>query len=324
MDEFRVFRGPFQYKTELRNYEDALSEQGITNSHKLYIELGTPLKSGDVLLHFVVFDPLADVQIQDFCTMPLSAKLTVAEAKVEIVKMFQERQKDEKTKFAVADWDIGNPEGLRLREINLSPINPRTIYMDNQTVKHMSRNLMFTIPDIAIQKLPDGQKETKDSKENIIFFLQEFNNETHTLGPRFEFSTHDSETLTSFRDRISKATNIKQISLVGGDGWLGFKRLDIPHLKWSAPAEIDGSRAHMDSSRVKSLNIQDGDLVLFKDLSVVPMPLTDAEKKAISEADMKRRTLLTSSGRGGAKKFARQENRLVIQQKDVALDDDDK
>lgn len=67
--------------------------------------------------------------------------------------MFHERQKDEKTKFAVPDWDIGSPENLRLREINLSPIVPRTIYMDDQTVKHMSRNLMFTIPEIAIQKV---------------------------------------------------------------------------------------------------------------------------------------------------------------------------
>jgi ubiquitin C-terminal hydrolase len=323
IDEFRVFRGPLQFKTELRNYEDALSEQGITGSHKLYIELGTPIKSGDVVFRFVIFDPLADIQIQDFCTMPLSAKLTVAEAKVEIVKMFHERQKDEKTKFALPDWDIGNPENLRLREINLNPVNPRSIYMDQQTVKHMSKNLMFTIPDIAIQKLPNGQQETKENKEHIIFFLQEFNNETFTLGPRFEFETYDPETLTSFRDRISKTTGISQVGLIGGDGWLGHKRLDIPHLKWNPPPETESSRAQNDSTRVKSLNIQDGDLVLFKDMTVVPMPLTDAEKKAISEADSKRRTLLTSSGRG-TKKFARQENRLVIQQKDVALDDDDK
>jgi len=325
MDEFRVYRGPLQYRTELRNYDDPLSEQGITNSHKLYIELGTPIKSGDVLLKFVVFDPLAEVQIQDFCTMPLSAKLTVREAKVEIVKMFHERQKDEKTKFALPDWDIGNPESLRLREINLSPINPRHIYMDDQTVKHMSRNLMFTVPEIAIQKLPNGQKEIKENKDQIIFFLQEFNNETYTLGPRFEFETCDSETLTSFRDRIAKVTNISQIGLVGGEGWIGHKRLDIAHLRWNTAPESDedGAPVHIDTSRVKSLNIQDGDLVLFKDMTVVPMPLTEAEKKVIREADAKRRnTLLTSSGRG-AKKFARPENRLVIQQKDVLLDDDD-
>lgn len=45
----------------------------------------------------------------------------------------------------------------------------------------------------------------------------------------------------------------------------------------------------MDTSRVKSLNIQDGDLVLFKDMEVIPMPLSDAEKKVIREADAKRR-----------------------------------
>lgn len=30
MDEFRVYRGPLQYKTELRNYDDALSEMVTT------------------------------------------------------------------------------------------------------------------------------------------------------------------------------------------------------------------------------------------------------------------------------------------------------
>lgn len=50
--------------------------------------------------------------------------------------------------------------------------------------------------------------------------------------------------------------------------------------------ETDG---YMDTSRVKSLNIQDGDLVLFKDMDVIPMPLNDVEKKAIRDADAKRR-----------------------------------
>jgi len=198
--------------------------------------------------------------------------------------------------------------------------------MDNETVKHMSRNLMFTIPEIAVQKLPEGVEERKNSKEIIIFFLQEFNNDTYTLGPRFEFETTDKESLTSFRDRISKTTKINLIGLVSGDSWIGHSRLQIPHLKWNCPPECDdnGTPVHMDTSRVKSLNIQDGDLVLFKDMTVVPMPLNEQEQKAIKEVDAKlRANLLNSSGRS-AKRFGNaRESKLVIQQKDVVLDDDD-
>lgn len=244
----------------------------------------------------------------------------MGEAKAEIVKAFHERQKDEKTKFSIPDFDIGPAEHLRLREINLNPVSPRTIYMDHETVKTMSRGLVYTTVDIAIQKL--DFPEPKTSKDTIIFFLQEFNNETYTLGKRFELDTNDNESLTSFRDRIAQVTKISQIGLTSGGSWLGPNRLDIPHLKWNEPPELDenGNPVHLDTSRVRSLNISDGDLVLFKDMTVVPMPLTEAEKNAIREEDKKRRSnLLASSGR--RLKLHARENKLVIHQKDVELDE---
>jgi len=325
MDSFRVFRGPYQYKSELRNLEEPLYEQGIMNNNRVFIELGVPMKSGELNLRFVVFDPNTEVQVHELFTIPLSAKLTVAEAKVEIVRIFRERQLDEQTKFTgIPDWDIGNPENLRLRDINLNPVNPRNIYMDEDTVRTMSRNLMFTIPDIAIQKLPEGMAENKQSKATIIFFLQEFNNETYTLGKRFEFDTNDNESITSFRDRIAKTTNIAHIGLVGGDSWIGHNRLDIPHLKWNEPPACDenGTPVYTETSKVRSLNIQDGDLILYKDLSVIPMPLNDEEKKIIRDADFKRRGNLLSFSSGRKRMGNAREAKLVICQKDVALDDD--
>jgi hypothetical protein len=45
MNSFRVFRGPLQYLTELRNYDEPLADQGITHGHKLYVKLGNVLSS---------------------------------------------------------------------------------------------------------------------------------------------------------------------------------------------------------------------------------------------------------------------------------------
>jgi len=329
MDAFRVFRGPIQYKLEIRNYDEALKDQGITNTNKLYVELGTPLKSGDVVIRFVLFDPNAEIQVNELFTVPLSGKLTVAEAKKEVVKLFNERQTDEKTKFTgIPDFNIGKPENLRLRDINLNPVTPKYIYMDSELVKNMARNPISSC-EIAIQKLPEGTTETKKSRDTIVFFLQEFNEENYTLGKRFEFETNDNETLTSFRDRIAAYAHIPQIGLVSGDSWIGHNRLDIPHLRWNTPPshDEDGVAVHLDTSRVRSLNIQDGDLVLFKDMSVIPMPLNEAEKKEIREIDnKKRRNFLFSSGRGSKKSGMASEGReskLVIKEKNVNLDDED-
>jgi hypothetical protein len=44
--------------------------------------------------------------------------------------------------------------------------------------------------------------EPKKSKDTIIFFLQEFDNETFTLGKRFEMETNDNETITDFREKV--------------------------------------------------------------------------------------------------------------------------
>jgi len=300
----------------------------------LFIELGKPLKSGDMLIKFVTFDPNAEIQSHDLFTIPLSSKLTVREAKVELVEIFHERQKDEKLKINI-EWDIGKPENLRLREINLNPINPRTIYLDDDVIKKLAGGLMFRIPEIAIQKLGEGVIEPKQSKDTIIFFVQEFNPETFTLSPRFELSTWDNETLTAFREKISRTTNIPQIGLADGGGWLGRKRLDIAKLKWNvvstqgsedcAENEAVASTPVYDTSRVRSLNISDGDLVLYQNMALPLKQPSREEEKEIDEKDRLLRTnLLRSSGRSSkSNQMQFRESKLVIHQKDVRLEDED-
>jgi hypothetical protein len=51
----------------------------------IYIFIGTPLKSGDILIKFVIFDPNAEVQVRDFATLPLNQNLTVAQVKGEVI-----------------------------------------------------------------------------------------------------------------------------------------------------------------------------------------------------------------------------------------------
>jgi len=224
------------------------------------------------------------------------------------------------------------PHRGRLREINLNPINPRTIYLDDDLMKKLGGGLMFRIPEIAIQKLPEGVLEPKQSKDTIVFFVQEFNPQSFTLGPRFELSTWDNETLSAFRDKISKMTNVSHLGLADGSGWIGRKRLDIAKLKWNVSQESEEGESESvastpvyDTSRVKSLNIQDGDLVLFQNMNLPLKQLTREEEKEIDEQDRAlRNNLLRSSGRSSKSNQMRfRESKLVIHQKDVRLDDDD-
>jgi len=250
-------------------------------------------------------------------------KLTVAEAKEEIVKIYNERQKDEKTKFTgIAGWDIGSPELLRFRDVNLTPVTPRNIFMNHETVQSMTKNLMFSIPEIAIQKLNEGETENKKHRDTIIFFLQEFYPETYELGKRFEFPTNDDEDINSFKERLSKQTGITHIALASGESWVGQPILEIPSLRWrdSVPENV-GSYY----SKVRSLNICDGTLVLFKDSEKSLCTLDENAKKQLQEADKKRRHNLLHASRShstkGMQRRAGGEQAVRIKEKDLVLDE---
>jgi len=248
---------------------------------------------------------------------------SVAEAKAEIVKIYNERQANEKTKFTgISGWEITNPEQLRFRDIFLSPVAPRNIFMNNETVSMMTRNLIISTPEIAVQKLPDGEKETKNHKDTIVFFLQEFFPETFQLGKRFEFETNDDEEISNFKDRLSKKTGINHIALASGESWVGHPILEIPTLRWQDSVPENASSYYC---RVLSLHISDGTLVLFKDASKELCTLDEETKKQLLETDKKRRhNLLHASRSHSSKSLGRRmggEQAVRIKEKDIVLDD---
>jgi len=154
-----------------------------------------------------------------------------------------------------------------------------------------------------------------------VFFLQQFFPETWTLGPRFEFTTTDNELLTDFRARIAEHTKIKSIGLVHGENWSGPKILYIPKLPWNVPP---GGGSHFISSfsqnyaeKVRSLGLQDGELILFKDMDAKLVELSPEEEKSKKEEDDRRRAAWNASRFSTYAPPA--ESKLVIHQKDVEL-----
>jgi len=259
------------------------------------IEKGTPLRQGEIDIKFVLFDPNAKGrQIELLFKLPLPGKLTVAEAKVEVVKYFEQLQTDEKTKRKDG-FTLGKPENLRFRELIMQ--SPSKIYTDKERLADVTRS-SYIIPEIAVQKLPEDVTETKTSSKDKFIFLQQFFPQTFSLGPRFEFQTNDDERLSVFRDRICDLAEIDSLGVVSGEHWnTGAKLLLIPKLSWtvtrkgelskSQPEREDDDDAYFqtyDPTRpVSSLSLSDGTLLLFRDMKDPLKVLTEADEKGIKE-----------------------------------------
>jgi len=201
----------------------------------------------------------------------------------------------------------------------MSGSSPSTVYLDSDNVRLMGKNLLFSVPDVAIQKLPPGETESKTNNDIAIFFLQEFHPETFKMGVPFEMSTTDEESLTSFRQRISEKTKIQNIGLVSGGNWPGRPVLEIPSLNWKVAPKDNETAENESKSKVRSLYITDGDLIFFKDTTKELKELTKEEQIALRKEDASKRNKIAMGGSRFRNHAEQKESKLVIQQKDFTL-----
>jgi len=301
-DSFKIFKGQITYKIELRDETETLKSLVFSNQQKLVIETGIPMKKGEQNVKFLAFDPNnQEKQITFLFQLALPSKMEVTEVKREVIEQFRKLQENPETKVALEDFDLSDPATFKLREFR--GISPRKIFLETDTVKDLCQGLIYTVPEILIQKKQEEDDE-KQSKEQLVLFLQQFCPSTFTLGKRFEFATATSEKLTSFRDRISAKTGIKNLAMVNVNRWEGTEILSIPKLKWtvaakeneqniededddSAPASV--SYIHNLQGTVKSLYFTEGDLVLFQNIDEELKELTPEETAEIKKLDSKRR-----------------------------------
>jgi len=196
--------------------------------------------------------------------------------------------------------------------------------LDNQTVKEACKGFLITTPDILVQKLPEGKTETKTSERTVVIFLQPFHPETFSLGERFEFETDNDEKLGSFRDRICDLTGITHLGLVP-ERWEGPKLYVVPDLDWidttksKKERESSHRKGYDPNHSVSSLNLTDGDLLLYKNFDVPLKKLTEEEQKKMKIEEEKKRM---NRANNTFYSWRLREENLVIKTQDVALDDE--
>jgi len=296
IDEFKVYKVTGDsYKTELRTEEDKLSEHFHYPPVKLAIERGKPLRKGEIPCKWILYDLIKDTR-EDLFELALPGKMTVKEVKAELIKHWKELQANEpstKRKDLLPD----DPSRLRLR--NLYTMSLSTIHMDHKLLKDITSKFYTYANDIFVQVLPEGKTETKTSEEVVVLVLRQFHPDRYELSPPIEFDANKDEKLGEFRDRISKLAGISpsSLALASVEYFDIQKILRIPtHLKWIPRAEDDTehhskyaryssySYDTYDTNRlVRTLNLSDGNMLLFRDLSVPLKQLTEEEEKKIKE-----------------------------------------
>jgi len=329
IDEFKVYKVTGDsYKTELRTEEDKLSEHFHYPPVKLAIERGKPLRKGEIPCKWILYDLIKDTR-EDLFELALPGKMTVKEVKAELIKHWKELQANEpstKRKDLLPD----DPSRLRLR--NLYTMSLSTIHMDHKLLKDITSKFYTYANDIFVQVLPEGKTETKTSEEVVVLVLRQFHPDRYELSPPIEFDANKDEKLGEFRDRISKLAGISpsSLALASVEYFDIQKILRIPtHLKWIPRAEDDTehhskyaryssySYDTYDTNRlVRTLNLSDGNMLLFRDLSVPLKQLTEEEEKKIKEDEEAKRQAKIRQ-----QYSSRKEERLDIKIADVSISD---
>jgi len=319
IEEFKLVKD--WNKTELR--DDDLEIDRIYLS-TVSIEPGKPMRRGEFEIKWKLFQPNAVNYLEPLFKMAIPSKMTIKETKEELVKFFDEQQKNDSTKRKTEPFSLGKPENLRIREGFLQA--PSTIFPDATPIKEaVGAKAHYTSPELLVQMLPAEETESKTNSDQVVFFLQQFFPEKYMLGPKFEFKTNDNEKLGSLVQRIKTQTIIENLSLHSCDSWDDIKLLSVPDLRWTDVVEETPENknsyaklVYAPDRTVKTWRITDGDLYLFKDANAMLKELTPEDKKAIMEEEEKKK-----KARAVARSYApsSREESLVIKQKDVGLDD---
>eukprot|EP01123_Difflugia_compressa_P011954 TRINITY_DN4952_c0_g1_i1.p1 TRINITY_DN4952_c0_g1~~TRINITY_DN4952_c0_g1_i1.p1 ORF type:complete len:1123 (+),score=226.28 TRINITY_DN4952_c0_g1_i1:470-3370(+) len=332
IDEFKIYRVVGEnYKTELRNEDEKLFDCFLYNNSKLSVERGKPLRQGEVICKCILYDLEKDKR--DFLfEIPLPGKLTIFEVKTEIVKHWNQTQSNEATKRK-DDLTIPNdPSRLRIRNVYDTRIS--TIHADSKLLKDVSGKFYGYNTDLYIQVLPEGRTETKRSDDTVIIILRQFHPESYDLGPCWEFDANKDEKLGDFRDRIAKEANINPSTLSFAMADMGDLNhiLRIPDLNWhpkleEEPQQEKKSRYYhyyqdiYDPDRfVRSLNLFEGDILLYRDTSIPLKQLSEQEITKIKEVESKARQ---AKMKASTTYYHRKEERLDIKVAEVSIGDEE-
>jgi len=156
-------------------------------------------------------------------------------------------------------------------------------------------------PEVILSILPENEKEDKISDDHIVLILRQFHPEKYELGTAIEITANKDEKIIDIKSRIAATIGIplESLSMAPADTYDLQNILRLPKLNWYPGPEEDKKDYYkqkysdiLDPDRpLRSLMLEDGSILLYRDLSVPRKILTDAEEKKIMEDEEKKRMM---------------------------------
>jgi len=173
--------------------------------------------------------------------------------------------------------DLGdNAENLRFRYM-LSKY-PSYVIMDSSRLWEVSRTVMY-IQEVAVQRLPPGQTESKKNRDTIVSFFQRLYPSTLELGDKFEMCIEPNEELDTLRNRLTELTGCENVCLMEADRAENISVLNLKGGTWHRPRENVTTEEVKFKPKVRSIQARDGLIVIFRDNNEQWKELTEEERK---------------------------------------------
>jgi len=293
---------------ELKNEAGKLYENNISNEERIYIEKGSPLKKDEFPLKFIYFHYGKETsETLEMFSLNFLGSTPVIEVK-KLVLEHLNLLKNENPESHYKTIDLGdNYESIRFRFL-LSKY-PSTVIPNDSLIKDVTKTTMY-VQEIAVQKLPEGQVETKKGNSTIISFFQRFYPSTYELGDKFELDIDQDEELDNLRNRLTELTGCQNVCLLEAERIENISLLKLKGATWYRPRENTNEEVKF-KYKVRSIHARDGLIIIFRDNTEPFKDLTDEERKAI--------VVKESSGKSS---IIHRERSLHIKNQDLDIDDE--
>jgi len=320
-DEFVVVKHITDtYKSDIRNEEEKLIDHSFYNSTKILVQRGKPARSGETLCKFILYDIVNETKT-DLFEFSLITKIDLLEVKKQIVSHFTTLQTENKKQFS---FNIpSDPERIRIRQV--LGFRPSTVYPNNNLLKDIIQKY-HNPPEVIIQILPENQIEDKVSDDHMVLMLRTFHPGKYELGNVIEITVHKDEKIIEIKSRIANIVGIpvEQLTMATADSFDIQNILRLPKLSWYPRPQEDKKDSHkhrhltdiLDPNKpLRSLMLDDGSILLCRDLSIQRKTLTPSDERKIMEDEEKKRMLKMRTI------YNRKEDRLDIKIADVSIID---
>ena len=265
IDDFKISRGSYSWKQELINDQQTLEDNNISDSSKIYVEKGKPMKEGEVKIQFTLFKPeKLGAGFEDLFEMLVPDTMTIKQLKQDLsVKLKNEKQ-----------IDIP-PAYLRVRETVSK--SPTKVYLDDQTIKSIVQYYSLHSKALLVQLL--STPEPCQNEGDFACFVQVWSPSKYQLGERFEIvlpktATFGAVKQTVLSEKLGVASH--EISVAPYIGiWPGYEVNEVADLNWETNEEYN-HRCVYDM-------MKDGDIIYVKNNTEQLKQLSKEEKRKLDQ-----------------------------------------